>query len=84
MESAMTENLGFTITPSKLAFVLSLITFAGTIYAAVYNFAEMRFRLEALETSQVGFVQEVSKLSNAVADLALALKEVQVVQKVTK
>lgn len=76
------EPVGFTVTPSKLAFVLSLITFAGTIYAAVYNIAEMRFRLAALETSQTGFTQEVSRLSNAVTDLALALKEVQVVQKV--
>lgn len=80
----MSESLGFTVTPSKLAFVLSLITLVGTIYAAIYNFAELKFRLQTVENGQVGFVEKVDRLSDAVTDLTLALKEVQVTQKTTR
>lgn len=72
-----------TITPSKLSFYLSILTICGGIYMGVSTFVRFEARTSALEANSGQLSAEVSKLSDAVVQLNLTLREVQVIQNQT-
>lgn len=77
----MSDPQGFTITPNRLSYALSLIALCGTLYTGVSYVVRVEARQSNLEIANERLSTEVAKLSEAVSSLALSLKEVEVIQR---